>query len=197
MKHLISLLLLTVGAVAPAQVKPTAKAAQSAATMGRIQKIDVLIQVLPLNLKKPQIEALLVQMEKAIEKDREIRTLEDQDLEKLEPKVTDALKDGLDKGVYPPRELQQEVAKLTRAMAIRRQVAMGEMVDAFYAGIDKVMEPGQRTVMAKSLEAALLEPNVKASLVTEEQKIKFFIRKVFLDVAAYQVLLDLSKTIKE
>jgi hypothetical protein len=197
MKHLLLSLGLFAAlvAVAPAQaLPPTPKAAKSEATMAKIRQIDVLIQLLPLNLKKNQIDRLLLQQEKAKESERKIRMLEDDDLEKLEPRVSEALKAGLEKGSYPPRELQLDVAKLTRAMAIRRQVAVGEMVDEFYKAIDEVMEPGQKTIMAKSLDIAVLDPSVKVAQMNDEAKIKFYIRRIFLDSTAYESLKELRKT---
>jgi hypothetical protein len=197
MKHLLLSLGLFAAlvAVTPAQaLPPTPKAAKSEATMAKIRQIDVLIQLLPLNLKKNQIDRLLLQQEKAKESERKIRMLEDDDLEKLEPRVSEALKAALEKGSYPPRELQLDVAKLTRAMSIRRQVAVGEMVDDFYKAVDEVMEPGQKTIMAKSLDIAVLDPSVKVAQMNDEAKIKFYIRRIFLDSTAYESLKELRKT---
>lgn len=198
MKHVISaFLFLAVCAIAPAQAVQTPKAAESTATMARVRKIDVLIQILPLNLKKKQIDVILTQIEKAKEKERQIRILEDGDIAKLEPRVSNALKDGIEKGVYPSRELQVEVSKLTRAMSIRRSVALGEMVDDFYAGTKDILEAGQKTVMEKSLDVAALDPSVDAKKMDSEAKIRFFIKKIFLDESAYETLKEMAKFVQE
>ena len=195
---LISLgLFATLVCVAPAQIVvpiQTPKGPKSDAILQRIRQVDSLIQLLPLNLKKDQIDRLLLQQEKAKESERKIRMMEDDDLEKLEPRLSQILKAALEKGAYPPREFQVDVAKLTRAIAIRRQVAVGEMVEAFYEGVRDVLEPGQKTIMAKSLDIAVLDPSVKVKEMTEEQKIKFFIRTIFLDPYAYASLKELRKT---
>jgi len=197
MKHLLlslGLFAALSGATFSQATVTTPKAAKSDATMLKIRQIDVLIQLLPLNLKKNQIDAILLQAEKAKEAERKIRMMEDDDLEKLDPKVSEVLRAALEKGAYPPRELQLEVSKLTRAMAIRRQVALAEMVDNFYTGVKDVLEPGQKTVMAKSLDIAVLDPSIKVDSMNEEAKIKFFIRRIFLDSTAYESLKELRKT---
>lgn len=197
MKHLLLSLGLFAALVAatPAQSPVvTPKAAQSDATMAKVRQLDILIQLLPLNLKKDQIDKLLTGLEKAKDAEKKIRMMEDDDLEKLSPKVSAALKNALEKGTYPPRELQNEVASLTRAMGIRRQVATGEMVEDLYKVVDTGLEPGQRTIMAKSLETAVLDPSLKGATLTDEQKIKFYIRRILLDLSAYESLKELRKT---
>ncbi|MGV3617690.1 MAG: hypothetical protein ACO1SV_20380 [Fimbriimonas sp.] len=197
MKHLLLSLGLfaALAVVAPAQSSVTTpKAAKSDATMQKIRQVDVLIQLLPLNLKKAQIDTILMQQEKAKEAERKIRLMEDDDLEKIDGKLSEALKAGLEKGAYPPRELQVEVAKLTRAMAIRRQVALGEMVEAFWEGIKGAIEPGQRTIMIKSLDVAALDPSLKADKMDDDAKLRFYIRRIFLDATAYESLKELRKT---
>lgn len=196
MKHLLLSLGLFAAfvAAAPAQSTSTPKAAQSDATMRKIQQIDVLIQLLPLNLKKNQIDLLLTGLDKARESEKKIRSMEDDELAKLEPKLAEALKNAYEKGAYPPRELQSEVAAVTRAMGIRRQVATGEMVEDLYKVVDTGLEAGQKTIMAKSLAAAALDPSLKGVTMTEEQKVKFYIRKILLDITAYESLKELRKT---
>jgi hypothetical protein len=196
MKHLLFSLGLFAAlvAAAPAQSTATPKAAQSDATFQKIRQLDVLIQLLPLNLKKAQIDLLLTALEKARDSEKKIRSLEDDDLAKLAPKISEALKNAQEKGAYPPRELQTEIAALTRAMGIRRQVATGEMVDDLYKVVDTGLEAGQKTVMAKSLAAAALDPSLKGVKMTDEQKVKFYIRQILLDITAYESLKDLRKT---
>lgn len=189
-----ALIATTVHAAEPQQTSSTPKAAASAKIMMQIRKLDALIQIVPLNLKKNQIDAILLMQEKAQEKERQIRMLEDNDLEKLEPKLSTMVQSGIEKGTYPQREFQSEIANLTRAMGLRRQVASGEIVTDFYAGIKDVLDAGQKTIMAKSLNPALLSPGTKVDTMTEEDKIKFFIRAVFIDNAAYEVLKELRKT---
>lgn len=176
-----------------AQLPPTPKAAKSDATMVKIRQIDDLIQLLPLNLKKAQIDSILVALEKVRDKQQKIRMLEDDDLEKLDPEISETYKQATEKGAYPNRELQSKIAATMRAMSIRRSVALGEMVDEFYVATKSVFEPGQRTVMAKSLAVAALDPTLKVDKMDEEAKVKFFIRQIFLDVHAYPALIEIRK----
>lgn len=162
-------------------------------TVVRVQQMDVLIQILPLNLKQGQIDKILTALEKGRQKEREIRTLEDKDLAVLDGRLEKALKDAYEKGAYPPRELQNDVVKMLRAVNIRRQVAASEIVDQVWADTKDVFEPGQKTVMEKSLNASFLEPGLDVEKMNAEAKIKFFIKKVFLDPTTYDSLKELRK----
>ena len=200
MKHFLSVLALVACfsvVSAQSQVPTTPKAAKSEATMERVRKVDFLIQVLPLNLKKAQIDRVLTAIEKARDRERQVRIAEDDELAKVDEKLAAAVKEGIDKGVYPSRDLQQEVAKMFRTMALRRSIILNEMVDTFYQDVKNVLEPGQKTVMEKSLDAAALEPGLDVAKMDSEAKIKFFIKKIFMDSIAYDTLRELQKAVKE
>lgn len=195
MKHLILSLGLCVALVSGAAAQAvTPKGAKSDEVMVKVRQIDILNQLLPLALRKSQYNGILTALEKARQKEKQIRTLEDGDLEKIYKDVDDAVTNAIDKGTYPPNAMQGNVDKLLTAMGIRRQVAIGEMVEEFYDATSKIFDAGQKKVMANSLDAAKLDPSVKKDQMTEEQKIKFFIRKVFLDQITYDLLVKMEKT---
>lgn len=195
-QFLFVLALLMTAALVPAQTA-TVKPGQAEETYNKIHKIDVLIQILPLNLKKAQIDRVLSAMEKASAKEKAMRKMEDDELGKLDAKISEALKAGIEKGVYPKREFQVEVATATRAIGLRRALTINEMVDTFYDDIKSVLEPGQKTIMEKSLDVAQLDPSIKVTDMSSEEKIKFFIRRVLLDATAYDTLRQLQKFIVE
>jgi len=194
MKQLLLSLGLAFALVGGAAAQATPKGSKSDQTVVKIRQVDVMVQLIPLTLKKAQIDKLLPSIEKARAKELQIRKMEDDDLEKLDARLDDALKNGLEKQAYPPRELQVDVSKLTRAMAIRRQVALAEMIEEVYNATNTILDEGQRTVMEKSLNIGALDPSLKDKELTREQKIKFFIRQILLDSYAYDMLLKLQKT---
>lgn len=185
----LALLSLSLSAHAGAQVDP-AKAKRSADVMTKIGQLDLLVQLLPLALDKEQLRMLLPVIEKARAKSYKIMDMEADDLAKLDQRVSKAVTDALEKGVYPPQDLQVDIAKLTRAFTIRRQLAGAENVEEVYAAIGKTLNEGQKKAMENSLDPKLL--GVKETL-DSVGKIKFFIREILLDPRSYDLLVKMSK----
>jgi hypothetical protein len=171
----------------------TPNGARSDAINLKIRQIDILVQVLPLAIRKEQFSPLLGAIEKARAKQKQIVGLEDSDLAKIDGDVTTALNNALQKGAFPPREMQIATAKLFRAMAIRRQVAVGEMLDDLCAAIKKIFDEGQLKVMANSLDPYLIDPSIKKDSLTQDGKVRFFVQQIILDPVAYDVLLKLDE----
>jgi len=194
MKNLILCFSLVLALVtgASAQVV-TPKGSQSDEVLLNIRKIDILNQLLPLAIRKDQFNAILTAMEKAKQKEKQLREQEDVDLAKIAPDLSDAVKEGTEKGTVPNHDMQVRVMKILNAMAIRRQVAIGEMVDDFVTATATVFDAGQKKVMQNSLDKAALDPTLKVSEMTDDAKLKFFVKKVFLDQVCYDMLLKLQK----
>lgn len=194
-KTFLALLTLSLGALASAQPSQavTPGGPRSDEIMLKVQRLDVLIQVVPLALTKEQIPPLLSAIEKARQKEKELRAQEDKDLIKIEAKMSKAIDEGIEKDKYPPREVQTEVAATMRAMGLRRSLLYNDMVDLVYDACKKTLNEGQLKTMEKSLSPELLGSTTKGSEMDETAKIKFFIRKVILDPIAYDVLREMDK----
>jgi hypothetical protein len=176
---------------ASAQIGEKEKRSQE--VQSKIRQVDLMIQILPLVLTKEQIREILPAVEKSRAKQKQILASEDDEIIKLEKKLDEALKAGYESGAYPPRDLQKEVWAVTKALAVRRQIARNEIVEDLYPVIDKVFNAGQKKAAANSLDWKALDPSAKIDDTKEDQKIKFFIRSVFMDPAAYDVLVKLAK----
>jgi hypothetical protein len=180
-------------AIVPAQGPiTTPNGAKSDATMMKLRQIDMLVQLLPLAIRKDQYAPLLAAIEKARANERAIRISEDAELAKLDTEVTDAVNDGITKGAYPPKDLQMRAAKLLQVMSIRRHVAFGEMMEGLTGTIDAVFDDGQKTVMEKSLDPYAMDPSIKKDSLDRKGKIRFFIQQVFLDPLTYDLLIKLE-----
>lgn len=164
---------------------------KSVLTIDKFNRIDILGKLLPVNLTKEQMRALLPVIEKARAKEFEIRLLDAQEIAKLDAEVTKAVDSGIAKNDVPSVELQNKIRNVTRAVTIRRQIATTEMVEMIYEASKKNLDAGQLKVMANTLKPELIAPGTMAE--TEEQKIKFFIRYIFLDGLTYDLLLRMSK----
>ena len=189
-------LALTGGGVSQQSVTP--KGAKSDATLLKIRQIDMLVQILPLAIKKTQFEPILASLDRAREKQKKTLLMEDDFLEKIDAELGEAVKNGLEKGTFPPHDLQVKAAKLWHALSINRQVATNEMVQDLYttfkgdATHTGVFDEGQLKVMANSLDAQAFDPSVKKDSMNEVAKIKFFITQIFLDPVTYDLLRKLA-----
>ena len=188
----LALALALVAGVAPAQT-PTPDAVRGTAFTLNVAKLDVLIQVVPLALTKEQITPLLTAIEKVRQRQKELFAQEAKDLAEYEPLVAKAVADGIDKGVYPPRELQRKIAAFNRLVGTRRGLFYVEMTDDVFKVCKNVLNEGQLKAMEKSLKPELLEPGAKSADMDSDAKVKFFVRKVILDPNAYDVLVAMSR----
>jgi len=171
----------------------TPNGAKSDAILAKIHKVDMLVQLLPLTMRKEQFEPILSALDKARQTEKKTRTLEDTELAKLDADMSDAIQKAFDKGTYPPKDMQLHAAKVIRALGINRQIALGEMIQTVYDAVTKTFNAGQIKVMENSLDAAALDPSVKKESMDSTAKVKFFVRAVFLDSAAYDLLIELQK----
>ena len=168
-------------------------AARSEAVMLRVQQLDVLIQVVPLSLTKEQFPPILTAIEKVRQKQKELYAQETKDLADLDPKLTKMVDDGINKGAYPPREGQKDIAARIHIMGLRREMFYNEAVQTVFQACKTTLNEGQLAVMQKSLKPELLDPSVKVADMDADAKVRFFVRKVILDPAAYDVLVQMSK----
>lgn len=169
----------------------TSNGTKSDAVVLKIHQIDILNELLPLTLRKEQFPPILLALEKARSAEKKILEDEDAQLAKIAPDIDKAYDDGVDKGVYPSHDIVVNTAKLLKAMAIRRQVFVGETMDDMYKAVDSTLDAGQKKVMANTVTMDDLPAGIKKEDATDEMKIKAFVRKVFLDRAAYDILLKL------
>ena len=178
---------------APVQSPPADKMSRSQETQAKIHQVDLLVSILPLVLTKDQIKDILLTLEKVRAKQQSILASEDDEILKLDKEVDDTLTLAITKDQYPPRVLQNKVFNVTRALSLRRQVAVNEYIDEVFTTLDKILNAGQKKAMAGSLDPAYFAPGVKADTLKDIDKIKAFIRMKLLDPVAYTLLVKLSK----
>jgi len=192
-KPLLALLTLAcLVSVAPAQTL-TPDAARSDAILKNVAKLDVLIQVVPLLLTPEQIPPLLQAIEKVHQRQKELYAQEAKDLTTIEAKVKKVVDDGINKNIYPPRDVQTEIATFMRAAAARRTLFYNQMTDDVFQVCKTTLNEGQLKTMEKSLKPELLDPSIKPDSMDSDAKVKFFVRKVILDPNAYDVLVEMAK----
>ena len=177
----------------PATTVPLDKVAQSQEVQLNMRKVDILLHLMPLALKKDQYETLLSELEKVRAKQRLVLETEDDEVIKLGAELETAVKDAIEKGSYPKRELQVRCFKTTRALGIVRQLARGEMADTLYDVVNKIFDAGQKKIAANSIDWKLLDPTSDLDTKDEPTKIRAYIKAVLMDPLAYDLMILLAK----
>ncbi|HVT11575.1 MAG TPA: hypothetical protein VHE55_04860 [Fimbriimonadaceae bacterium] len=159
----------------------------------RIRQIDLLNQIVPLALKKEQINALLPAIERARARVTQEEKEEAGILQKLDGKLTAAIKKSIEENTPPPKDLSLEIAKTTQDMSDKRALIVDENTEAVLKVFNDTLDAGQKKVAANSFAASFINPNVKPDEIKESEKINFFIREILLDPQAYDILIQLAK----
>ncbi|MDR3691817.1 MAG: hypothetical protein P4L46_20730 [Fimbriimonas sp.] len=195
MKHLLLSLGLCLALVTGASAQITTdKGSKSDEINLKIHEVDLLLQILPLLLTKDQLNNDVlpaVEQARAIAK-KELQA-EDDALAKMEPIVDQALADAYAKGAYPSRTMIDEVAKTTKTYANKRLITELNMVSVLTAMLEKTLNSGQKKALINSFDPKFIDPAAKPESMSDEAKMNFFVRRVFLDPMVYEVLKKLAK----
>jgi hypothetical protein len=155
--------------------------------------MDILIKLVPLALTKAQYPDVLLGIEKARQVERDTLKEEDTDLAGLDPTVSSVIDNAVQKGIYPPRDIQQKVADSLQAMRNRRLTARYKMVNLVWDQVKTKLNDGQIKAMAGSFSDQFVNPTAKPGELTQDVKVRFFIDQVMLDPLTYDLLVEMSK----
>lgn len=192
-QFVIAGLALSLATSAAGQGITTPNGGKSDATTLKIHQIDLLVQLLPLAIRKDQFNPLLSALEHARSDVRRLEAAEDADLAKIDGEVSDAVNNALEKGVYPPKEMQLKWAKLYRDMGLRRQIDLGVITSNAVEALEKVFDAGQVKVMENSLDPYAMDPSIKKDSLDKDGKIRFFVNMIMLDNSTYDLLVKLHE----
>lgn len=176
-----------------ARVDQDDTAKKSDLIMSKIVELDMMNFLLPLAMSKDQYSKSLPVLEKIRRYTKKSEEAEAKLLRDMEPKVDAALKDCVDKGLVPKRELRNEIATMLHNFNLVRQGIINENVDTMYTALKNVWTPTQMKIAAQSLDPKDYVPAAKAEEMQDEDKIRLFVREVMLNPAAYDVMLKLSR----
>ena len=195
MKQILICLGLIVGMLGstPSLAQSADQSTKSDLTMLKLRQIDLLNMIVPLALTKDQINTILPAIERARQKVRQIEKDEATTLEKLDSRVSDAIKKSIETSVAPPKELLDELAHATQAMSDARGAAVNENTANVLKVFNATCNAGQKKAAANSFAPTYIDPNAKPDTLTDEQKTTFFVRDILLDPQAYDILLQLAK----
>ena len=195
LKTLFALTVALTPIFASAQVSQSIK--DSEKTLFKIQQLSIIKFITPVLMKKSQINALLTTIEKCRAKELEIRELDAKKLKEIDADVDKAIESSINDGSYPKAEFQKKLIVLQEAILIRRKIATGEMVDMMLDTCRKTLDAGQMNVIKNLIDPKFVDGSIKVDQMTDDEKIKLYIRQIFLDGIAYDVLKQLAKKASE
>jgi len=194
MKQLLLCLALCFALVAGANAQlTTEKGSKSDQINIKIHEVDLLLQILPLLLTKDQLNNdVLPALETVRNLEKKQLKLEDEALQNMEPDLDKALKDAYEKGAYPSKAIIGEVSKQTKDLGMKRLVVQLNMVSVMTAILEKTLNAGQKKALENSFDEKFIDPSAKAGTLSQEAKINFFVKRVFLDPLTYEILKKLA-----
>ncbi|MDX2064688.1 MAG: hypothetical protein SFX74_02990 [Fimbriimonadaceae bacterium] len=181
---------------AAAQSEP-ATAQRSLELQLKMRKIDLLLQIMPLALRRDQFDKILPVYAKVRAEQRKVRENEDIEILKLEAEVNTAVDKALKDGVYPPRELVRRCINVMSALGFRRRMARVDLTEMMYKVFIDTLDAGQKKVAANAVNWKEMDPSFDAEKATETDKIKLFINFFMLDELSFDVLVELDKKVRE
>ena len=193
MKHLLVCFGIVLSLFTFGHAQSADQAKKSEEIVMKMRQIDLLNQIIPLALTKDQINQLLPAIERARSKVQQIEKDEASTLQKLDGKISDAIKKSIETSVAPPKELLNELATATATMSEKRELAIDENTDAVIKVFNDVCNAGQKAAAANSLAPQLIDPSLKPDKMTQTDKIRFFVQQILLDPQAYIVMTELGK----
>jgi hypothetical protein len=191
---LLSLLLLS-GALTQSQIQ-TEKGKKTLEIVDRVRQLDLLNHILPVLITKEQLKKLLPVIEKSRQNVRKAQDKEYDTIRTVETELNKAYNDALDKGAVPTREFLTKLMKMGQALSLHRALIADENTDELIKAMRETLNAGQTKAAANALNPALFEPGLKVDQMTEDQKLRFYVKEIMLDPLTYPVLLELYKRMK-
>lgn len=158
----------------------------------KARSLDHLTHLLPLAMTKEQLNKLLLVVDKARQKEDAITLNEHQELVKIEPLIDGEVKRGTKDGAVPSKEVLSQCAKLFSAFTIRRTMAAEENTTDIFNAMKSILNEGQLKVAANTLDPRAFDPNAKPDSMSQDEKIKLFIKAVILDWSSYDIMVKMA-----
>lgn len=159
----------------------------------KIQQVMLLNQILPVVFTKPQLKQLLPVIEKAREAESELAQKELKLLKKNESMLDNGLEQALKKGRIVTGKEMDDIQKLLAALSITRKAMVLEQSENVRQAMLKICNKGQLKGAAQSFDPRWFDRTLDPDKLTEEVRLRMFIRLVLLDAEAYPLLVQLSR----
>lgn len=189
-------LLATPGALAQPGNSPTGTsmvaAREAEAILRKGRQLDLLNEILPVLMTKEQLKKILPSVEKARLAVRKVEAEELITLRVLEKQFDTMMKAAIEKGQVPSQEEMQSIALKYREMNFRRLEVSSENAEMVEKALRANLNAGQLKAAQNALSPARFDPALDPTKMTDEQKLRFWVRMVLLDPLSYDLLVKLS-----
>ncbi|MFY9233079.1 MAG: hypothetical protein WAO58_01315 [Fimbriimonadaceae bacterium] len=193
MRTILSLIFcLAIAAICAAQ-PVTEQTKHTEAMLNKVKQLDVMNQILPMLMTKEQIKNILPSVEKARARVKAAQNKEYTALKAFEARLNEAYKKAIETGQTPGRALQAEIIRMFQEKGLERMLIAEENTDLVVEALKKHLNAGQIKAATNALDPKVFDPSLKPEEMTSEQKLRFFVKEIFLDPVAYDVLILLGK----
>lgn len=175
----------------PGLGQPAAKLADD--PLVKIRKVELLNQILPVVMTKEQLDAILPAVERARAKVRDVEKKEATELKAIEARLDAAIKAAQDEGQVPKLEFVDRLRQLLWAMGLRRQTIVGENTESVLAALKKELNVGQLKAASNALNPKQIDPSVRAEELTQDDRLRMYVKFILLDPYTYDILVALSR----
>ncbi|MBV6490644.1 MAG: hypothetical protein KJZ62_08120 [Fimbriimonadaceae bacterium] len=190
--HLLTLFAALGLLAATLSAQPDPNAAKSTEIELKARKLDLLNHLLPLLLKKDQINAILSGIEQCRAKEKEIETREANEMRAFETRIDQAIEAGIDKGAIPPVELLKELNTLFRGFAMRRVAVRAENAEKLVEVLKSKLDSGQQAAASNSVDVKTWDSRLDPEKMELDEKLTVFVQAILLDRATYDVLIKMA-----
>lgn len=195
---LAGLILASSIAIADTGAAPTqAKLNKSDEISLKIRQTDLLVHIVSVIYTKSQIDKILAKLEVFHARQAKIRKEEDQSLLLVDKELDKAISDALEKNIYPSRKTLEKVATLTQLLGSNRRAELNLELTEMLDLLKKELNAGQLKSIENSFAISALDPSKDDKKMSSNEKITFYIGRILLDEATYDLLVKMSKTAKD
>lgn len=103
-----------------------------------------------------------------------------------------AVKDGIEKGDVPDKQLLRELNAMVRLFSMKRAAVASDNAVMVLDVLKTTLNAGQLKVAANTLDFKIYNPNIKPEEIKEEDRLKLYVQEVLLDPLAYDLLVKIQ-----
>lgn len=173
--------------------KQDASAKRADEILNKLHELDLLNQLLPVLMTKEQMRKILPAVEKAREMVRATEKGEAEQLEKLSAKIDPVIAEAYEKKKVPSIEILTEYAKTFAKLRVVRRSVVEANTSNVLEVVQKTLDKGQLAAARNALEPKYIDPSLDKEKMSDDEKLRFWVKVILLDPQAYTILTKLSK----
>lgn len=193
MSPALKTLFLLTTAAATVALAPQASVDEATNIQIKVRQLTLLEQINPVLLTKPQLRRLLPVVESARQAERDLVANELKAMRPLSARLDVEIKKAKEEKKLADPDIWKTINDLQRQFNLNRARMINEQTEKVLTEMRRVLNEGQLKAAANAIDVRSLLPGVPADQITEEAKLRAWIRIVLLDPQAYDLMLEMSK----